>query len=133
MYSLFPSLYLEMSSENSPQKPAPALLKRGESDLSKNVEYMDDELLLASLGYKQDLSRQLSMFSNFALSFGCCSVLSGLLPVGKRAYDYSLNIYKIPSVDVGHSFTNRRNFSYYLGLSSRCYTHFNDRIQLSRK
>ncbi|KAG1464281.1 hypothetical protein G6F46_000895 [Rhizopus delemar] len=70
-----------MSSENSLQKPAPAVLKRGESDLSKNVEYMDDELLLASLGYKQDLSRQLSMFSNFALSFGCCSVLSGLLPM----------------------------------------------------
>lgn len=42
---------------------------------------IDDELLLAKLGYKQSLSRQLSTFSNFAISFGCCSVLSGLLPV----------------------------------------------------
>lgn len=42
---------------------------------------IDDELLLAKLGYKQDLNRQLSTFSNFAISFGCCSVLGGLLPV----------------------------------------------------
>jgi hypothetical protein len=45
---------------------------------------MDDELLLAKLGYKQDLNRQLSAFSNFAISFGCCSVLGGLLPVRER-------------------------------------------------
>ncbi|KAI7901031.1 amino acid permease-domain-containing protein [Cokeromyces recurvatus] len=42
---------------------------------------MNDELLLAKLGYKQSLNRQLSTFSNFAISFGCCSVLSGLLPL----------------------------------------------------
>lgn len=42
---------------------------------------INDELLLAKLGYKQSLNRQLSTFSNFAISFGCCSVLSGLLPV----------------------------------------------------
>ncbi|KAI7887610.1 amino acid permease-domain-containing protein [Mucor mucedo] len=42
---------------------------------------IDDELLLAKLGYKQDLNRQLSTFSNFAISSGCCSVLSGLLPL----------------------------------------------------
>lgn len=45
---------------------------------------IDDELLLAKLGYKQDLNRQLSAFSNFAISFGCCSVLSGLLPVRRH-------------------------------------------------
>lgn len=45
---------------------------------------INDELLLAKLGYKQSLSRQLSTFSNFAISFGCCSVLSGLLPVSKE-------------------------------------------------
>jgi hypothetical protein len=44
---------------------------------------INDELLLAKLGYKQSLNRQLSAFSNFAISFGCCSVLSGLLPVSK--------------------------------------------------
>lgn len=46
---------------------------------------IDDELLLAKLGYKQDLNRQLSAFSNFAISFGCCSVLGGLLPVRRQA------------------------------------------------
>ncbi|KAI9252668.1 amino acid transporter, partial [Sporodiniella umbellata] len=42
---------------------------------------VDDEILLARLGYRQSLDRQLSMFQNFALSFGCCSVLGGLLPM----------------------------------------------------
>ncbi|KAI8055589.1 amino acid/polyamine transporter I [Gilbertella persicaria] len=40
-----------------------------------------DELLLQSLGYKQDLSRSISAFSNFAIAFSCCSVLSGLGPM----------------------------------------------------
>ncbi|OAD68859.1 hypothetical protein PHYBLDRAFT_149865 [Phycomyces blakesleeanus NRRL 1555(-)] len=40
-----------------------------------------DELLLHSLGYKQDLSRSMSAFSNFAIAFSCCSVLSGLTPM----------------------------------------------------
>jgi hypothetical protein len=45
-------------------------------------EIMDaDEQLLRSLGYKQDLSRNLSRFSNMAIAFSCCSVLSGLSPV----------------------------------------------------
>lgn len=47
----------------------------------KEEAMINDELLLAKLGYKQDLNRQLSTFSNFAISFGCCSVLGGLLPV----------------------------------------------------
>ncbi|KAI9471838.1 MAG: amino acid permease-domain-containing protein [Benjaminiella poitrasii] len=48
----------------------------------KREEIMiNDELLLAKLGYKQSLNRELSTFSNFAISFGCCSVLSGLLPM----------------------------------------------------
>ncbi|KAI8375006.1 amino acid/polyamine transporter I [Choanephora cucurbitarum] len=49
--------------------------------LKKQEIKMNDELLLAKLGYKQSLDRQLSTFSNFAISFGCCSVLSGLLPL----------------------------------------------------
>lgn len=40
-----------------------------------------DELLLQSLGYKQDLNRSISAFSNFAIAFSCCSVLSGLPPL----------------------------------------------------
>lgn len=47
----------------------------------KEEAMINDELLLAKLGYKQDLNRQLSTFSNFAISFGCCSVLGGLLPL----------------------------------------------------
>lgn len=50
---------------------------------------IDDELLLAKLGYKQDLNRHLSAFSNFAISFGCCSVLGGLLPV-RRIYNRNI-------------------------------------------
>lgn len=40
-----------------------------------------DELLLQSLGYKQDLNRSISAFSNFAIAFSCCSVLSALPPL----------------------------------------------------
>ncbi|KAI8093704.1 amino acid/polyamine transporter I [Halteromyces radiatus] len=40
-----------------------------------------DEELLHKLGYKQDLSRSISGFSNFAIAFSCCSVLSGLTPL----------------------------------------------------
>lgn len=70
-----------MASASDIKKPDPAMLKGGSSEMIETSEYMDDEMLLASMGYKQSLDRQLSMFSNFALSFGCCSVLSGLLPV----------------------------------------------------
>ncbi len=38
-----------------------------------------DEALLAKLGYKQELSRRLSGFSNFAVSFSIISVLAGCL------------------------------------------------------
>lgn len=40
-----------------------------------------DERILHSLGYKQDLNRSISAFSNFAIAFSCCSVLSGLPPL----------------------------------------------------
>ncbi|RUS14819.1 amino acid/polyamine transporter I, partial [Endogone sp. FLAS-F59071] len=40
-----------------------------------------DEAILAKLGYKQELSRSISGFSNFAISFGCLSVLAGLTPL----------------------------------------------------
>ncbi|CEG68328.1 hypothetical protein RMATCC62417_04617 [Rhizopus microsporus] len=63
------------------QTPDPAVLKSEKADTKNNSRYIDDEILLARLGYKQDLNRQLSVFSNFAISFGCCSVLSGLLPM----------------------------------------------------
>ena len=37
----------------------------------------DDERRLAELGYKQDLSRNWSGFSNFAISFSIISILAG--------------------------------------------------------
>ncbi|ORZ03010.1 amino acid/polyamine transporter I [Syncephalastrum racemosum] len=40
-----------------------------------------DEQLLQELGYTQDLSRSISGFSNFAIAFSCCSILSGLTPM----------------------------------------------------
>ena len=39
----------------------------------------DDERRLAELGYRQDLSRRMSGFQNFALSFTIISILSGAL------------------------------------------------------
>ncbi|KAI8988952.1 amino acid/polyamine transporter I [Pilobolus umbonatus] len=48
---------------------------------SNNHVLNADELLLEKLGYKQDLSRSISAFSNFAIAFSCCSVLSGLTPM----------------------------------------------------
>ncbi|CAM0140795.1 unnamed protein product [Umbelopsis sp. WA50703] len=40
-----------------------------------------DELLLESLGYKQEMKRDISLVSTFAIAFGCCSILSGLTPL----------------------------------------------------
>ena len=37
----------------------------------------DDERRLAALGYKQELNRSWSGFSNFAISFSIISILSG--------------------------------------------------------
>lgn len=47
----------------------------GPSDVPQDA----DEQLLATLGYKQELSRKLSGFSNFAVSFSIISVLAGCL------------------------------------------------------
>src|SRR6201989_1660415 len=41
------------------------------------VELSDDEKELARLGYKQDLNRSGSGFSNFAISFSIISILAG--------------------------------------------------------
>ncbi|SAM06451.1 hypothetical protein [Absidia glauca] len=37
--------------------------------------------LLESFGYKQEMSKSISTISNFAIAFGCCSILSGLTPM----------------------------------------------------
>lgn len=47
------------------------------NDLQTGVPGDDDARLLASLGYKQELSRRMSGFSNFAISFAIICVLAG--------------------------------------------------------
>ena len=39
----------------------------------------DDERRLAELGYKQELKRKWSGFSNFAISFSIISILAGCI------------------------------------------------------
>lgn len=46
-----------------------------------------DELLLASLGYKQELNRSWSGFSNFAISFSVISILSGCFTTFSQAWN----------------------------------------------
>jgi len=47
----------------------------------------DDERLLAALGYKQELSRTWSSFSNFAISFSIISILSGCFTTFGQAWN----------------------------------------------
>ncbi|MEA2412045.1 MAG: hypothetical protein QOC77_2606, partial [Thermoleophilaceae bacterium] len=45
----------------------------------RSTTELDDEQQLAALGYKQELSRAWSGFTNFAISFTIISVLAGPL------------------------------------------------------
>jgi amino acid transporter len=45
--------------------------------MAESTELSSDEQLLAKLGYKQELSRSWSGFSNFAISFSIISILAG--------------------------------------------------------
>src|SRR4051812_43440446 len=45
--------------------------------MSDSTDLSKDEQLLATLGYKQELSRSWSGFSNFAISFSIISILAG--------------------------------------------------------
>src|SRR5881392_4226706 len=47
------------------------------SDATQEDSLSDDDALLAKLGYKQELSRSWSSFSNFAISFSIISILAG--------------------------------------------------------
>lgn len=47
----------------------------------------EDERLLASLGYKQELKRTWSSFSNFAISFSIISILSGCFTTFAQAWN----------------------------------------------
>ena len=47
-----------------------------------------DEQRLAELGYKQELNRGWSRFSNFAISFTIISVLAGCFTIYGQAWQY---------------------------------------------
>ena len=47
----------------------------------------DDERKLAELGYKQELSRSWSGFSNFAISFSIISILAGCFTTFGQAWN----------------------------------------------
>ncbi|KAI8975093.1 amino acid permease-domain-containing protein [Mycotypha africana] len=44
-------------------------------------QYTSEDEILASFGYKQEMHKTMSTISNFAIAFGCCSILSGLTPM----------------------------------------------------
>ena len=47
----------------------------------------EDERMLAKLGYKQELSRSWSGFSNFAISFSIISILAGCFTTFGQAWN----------------------------------------------
>lgn len=51
------------------------------------AEHHDDEAMLAELGYKQELHRGMSGFSNFAVSFSIISILAGCITTYYLAMD----------------------------------------------
>jgi len=52
-----------------------------------NHELTDDERRLAALGYKQELNRSWSSFSNFAISFSIISILAGCFTTFGQAWN----------------------------------------------
>ncbi|KAL6776977.1 AOC1 [Auxenochlorella protothecoides x Auxenochlorella symbiontica] len=52
--------------------------KRPSAVARLSAEPLDDEARLRQLGYKQELTRELSLLKNFAVSFGLLSMLTGL-------------------------------------------------------
>lgn len=51
------------------------------------IDHKDDERRLAALGYKQELSRSWSGFSNFAISFSIISILAGCFSTFAQAWN----------------------------------------------
>src|SRR5882762_938099 len=57
----------------------------GNTNTGSNIS--NDEKLLAALGYKQELNRSWSGFSNFAISFSVISILSGCFTTFSQAWN----------------------------------------------
>lgn len=60
-------------------------VKNNEDIIKENIS--DDERRLAALGYKQELKRSWSGFSNFAISFSVISILSGCFTTFGQAWN----------------------------------------------
>lgn len=56
-------------------------------EATKDPALSDDDALLATLGYKQELSRSWSSFSNFAISFSIISILAGCFTTFGQAWN----------------------------------------------
>jgi hypothetical protein len=71
-----------------------------------------DTRMLHALGYAQELSRKMSGFSNFAISFTIISILSGTLTLYSTGLNYGgpvMEAYGWPVVSVFGSTTARRS------------------------
>src|SRR6186997_622388 len=55
--------------------------------MTDSKELSDDDKLLAELGYKQELTRSWSGFSNFAISFSIISILAGCFTTFGQAWN----------------------------------------------
>lgn len=62
-------------------------LKQEAATTHKNETATEDERKLAELGYKQELKRTWSGFSNFAISFSAISILSGCFTTFSQAWN----------------------------------------------
>src|SRR5699024_8370799 len=65
----------------------PTCLTQGSSHMADPTDLSDDERRLAELGYKQELSRSWSGFSNFAISFSIISILAGCFTTFGQAWN----------------------------------------------
>ncbi|CAN5338066.1 amino acid permease [soil metagenome] len=63
------------------------LMRIGGIHMAEPVELSADEQALAKLGYKQELNRTWSSFSNFAISFSIISILAGCFTTFAQAWN----------------------------------------------
>lgn len=73
-------------------RPGPARSASAHQEVHVSVSrttegHSDDEALLAELGYKQELNRSWSGFSNFAISFSIISILAGCFTTFGQAWN----------------------------------------------
>src|SRR3954451_1065836 len=79
---------IRCSSDRTPPGLVPVLLDGHMADSVLDHDGLDDDArMLAELGYKQELHRGMSGFSNFAVSFSIISILAGCITTYYLAMD----------------------------------------------